>query len=271
MKKIVSLAMAVAVSASIAPAVAQTVPPTQNVNAPQSTNNGVSNPVGENTNVQVNNNYTGMNSFGVGIQCATPYLAAGVFNQNTNVGGGGVVSSTGGNNTTGGTLQFVVPVGGKQQSNCTALSNEIVHQRQLDTQITLIQRCADFAKAGITLDAKVYPELAAACQGVKVSASSTNAPSAPPSPGSDESAATLPKLVVYASDTKAQQAQQAQPRQLASNACTVPKELSDRDKTLLQQWKMSSTHQTSRLQKSLAAKYARQLSDDCVDPAAWAQ
>lgn len=284
MKKIVSLAIALAMSAAVAPAVAQTVPPTTNVNAPQSTNQGVSNPVGENTNVQVNNNYSGMNSFGVGIQCATPYLAAGVFNNNTDItGGGGVnVSNAGGNNTTGATLQFVIPVGGTQGSNCTALSNEIVKQRQLDTQITLIQRCAEFAKAGITLDARVYPQLASACAGVKVAM--TNATPSTPSSSNDEAAAQLPKLVVYATDSKSQQpsasaspapaaakssSASSQSTVAAASACSSPKELSDRDKTLLEQWRMSSTHQNSSLQKSLTAKYAAELAADCVDPVAW--
>jgi len=257
MKKFVSLAIALALSAAIAPAEAQTVPTTTNVNAPQSTNQGVSNPVGENTNVQVNNSYSGMNSFGVGIQCATPYLAAGVFNNNTDVSGGGVGVSTSGNNTTGATLQFVIPVGGTQGANCTALSNEIVKQRQLDTQITLIQRCAEFAKAGITLDARVYPQLASACAGVKVAMSSTGSVPAAPS-GDDQASAQLPKLVVYATDSKA--------KPTASNACTVPKELSDRDKTLLEEWKMSSEHQNSRLQQQLAAKYKAELAADCIDP-----
>ncbi len=276
MKKFLSLAIALAMSAAVAPAVAQTVPPTTNVNAPTSSNNGVSNPVGENTNVQVNNSYSGMNSFGVGIQCATPYLAAGVFNQNTDINGGGGIginTNTGGNNTLGGTLQLVIPFGGQQQANCTALSNEIVKQRQLDTQITLIQRCAEFAKAGITLDARVYPELASACVGVKVAVAPANSAPAASSGSSDEAAAGLPKLVVYASDSKSQSQAQPQPKSqpapAAVAACSTPKELNDRDKTLLEQWKMSSSHQNSALQKSLTAKYASELAADCIDPIAW--
>lgn len=276
MKKFVSLAIVFALSAAIAPADAQTVPTTTNVNAPQSSNQGVSNPVGENTNVQVNNNYSGMNSFGVGIQCATPYLAAGVFNNNTDITGGGVnVSNAGGNNTTGATLQFVIPVGGTQGSNCTALSNEIVKQRQLDTQITLIQRCAEFAKAGITLDSRVYPQLASACAGVKVAVATTNSAPAAASGSSDEAAAQLPKLVVYSTDTKASPAPAPVAPAPVSVAqapvCITPKVLSDRDKVLLEQWKMSSEHQNSALQKSLTKKYRAELAADCIDAVAWAQ
>ncbi len=176
---------------------AQQAPPVT-VNSPQSTNNGVSNPVGQNTNVQVNNSYAGMNSFGVGIECATPYLAAGLFNNNTTVGGGDAAASNANNNSVGATLQYVLPVGGRQQTNCTALSSEILHQHQLDTQITLIQRCADFAKAGITLDPKVYPELAAACVGVHVSMTSTPAVGQlPVSSPPVVQTVTVPKLVVY--------------------------------------------------------------------------
>lgn len=276
MKKFVSLAIVFALSAAIAPADAQTVPTTTNVNAPQSSNQGVSNPVGENTNVQVNNNYSGMNSFGVGIQCATPYLAAGVFNNNTDITGGGVnVSNAGGNNTTGATLQFVIPVGGTQGSNCTALSNEIVKQRQLDTQITLIQRCAEFAKAGITLDSRVYPQLASACAGVKVAVATTNSAPAGTSGSSDEAAAQLPKLVVYSTDTKASPAPapvaQAPVSVAQAPVCITPKVLTDRDKALLEQWKMSSEHQNSALQKSLTKKYRAELAADCIDAVAWAQ
>lgn len=276
MKKFVSLAIVFALSAAIAPADAQTVPTTTNVNAPQSSNQGVSNPVGENTNVQVNNNYSGMNSFGVGIQCATPYLAAGVFNNNTDITGGGVnVSNAGGNNTTGATLQFVIPVGGTQGSNCTALSNEIVKQRQLDTQITLIQRCAEFAKAGITLDSRVYPQLASACAGVKVAVATTNSAPAAASGSSDEAAAQLPKLVVYSTDTKASPAPapvaQAPVSVAQAPVCITPKVLTDRDKALLEQWKMSSEHQNSALQKSLTKKYRAELAADCIDAVAWAQ
>lgn len=197
MRNLSTIVLAVALASTPIVSLAQQAPPVT-VNSPQSTNNGVSNPVGQNTNVQVNNSYAGMNSFGVGIECATPYLAAGVFNNNTSVGGSSAATASGANNNSlGATLQYVLPVGGRQQTNCTALSSEILHQRQLDTQITLIQRCADFAKAGITLDAKIYPELAAACVGVHVSAASTpSVGQLPPSPPAVQTV-TVPKLVVY--------------------------------------------------------------------------
>ena len=246
--------IALVVGAAPLAAMAQAVPPTTtNVNAPTSTNNGVSNPVGENTNVQVNNSYSGMNSFGVGIQCATPYVAAGVYNNDTSIYGGGtpgVPVAPGANNTTGVTMQLVVPLGGKQQDNCTALSNEIVKQRQLDTQITLIQRCADFAKAGITLDARIFPQLASACAGVRVANGS-----GPAQPGSGDQAATqLPKLEVFASDTK------------PGAACPARPALTAHDRTLLDQWRTAVAHPNSPLERELAARYEHELLADCIDP-----
>lgn len=220
MRRLPTIVLAFALAAAPLIALAQQAPPVT-VNSPQSNNNGVSNPVGQNTNVQVNNSYAGMNSFGVGIECATPYLAAGLFNNNTTVGGGAAATSNANNNSVGATLQYVLPVGGKQQTNCTALSSEILHQHQLDTQITLIQRCADFAKAGITLDSRVYPELAAACVGVHVAVTATPTVGQLPTAAPAVQTVTVPKLVVYrepappASSCRVSQRATAQQRHLA--------------------------------------------------------
>lgn len=257
-KLTLSAVLFAAIAASTIPAAAQTAP-TQTVNAPNSTNNGISNPVGQNTNVQVNNSYAGMNSFGVGIECATPYVAAGVYNNNTSVNNGtiGIPSNAGSNNSLGGTLQFVLPIGGRQQSNCTSLSSEILHQRQLDTQITLIQRCADFAKAGITLDPKVYPELASACVGVHVS------PAAPASTSMVTPAVqtvTVPKLVVY-----------KEPAVPVRKCADGFHPLSGRDKRLAAAWKDSIKHKLTKQGAKLAAEYLRELQSDCVNPVAMMQ
>lgn len=255
MKKLISIVTAAAVLACCAPALAQQA---TTVNSPQSTNNGISNPVGQNTNVQVNNSYAGMNSFGVGIECATPYLAAGVYNNNTSVNNGitGVANNAGSNNSLGGTLQFVLPVGGKQQSNCTALSDEIVHQHQLDTQITLIQRCADFAKAGINLDSRVYPEIAAACVGVRVTPGSQSTSMAPPA----IQTVTVPKLVVYKEPAK--------PVIACAAGYRTP---NNRDKRLIAAWKAGIRHKLSSQGAKMVAEYMRELQSDCIDPVAMAQ
>lgn len=255
----ISLAVLVALSvlSTAVPALAQTVPPSTTINSPDSSNNAVSNPVGQNTNVQVNNSYAGMNSFGIGIECATPYLAAGVYNNNTAVNNGntGLVSNNAGsNNSLGGTLQFVLPIGGKQQSNCTALSDEILKQRQLDTQITLIQRCADFAKAGITLDARVYPELAAACVGVHVTPSQTSMVPPP------VQTVTVPKLVVY----------QDPPKRVVACGDGYHKP-TPHDKRLMSAWKSSMHRKLTVKGAKLAAEYLRELQADCVNPVALAQ
>ena len=255
MNRLVTALLAAAMALSTAPALAQTVPATT-VNAPSSSNNSVSNPVGQNTNVQVNNSYAGMNSFGVGIECATPYLAAGLYNNNTNVNNGtvvGVQNNAGSNNSLGGTLQFVVPVGGKQQANCTALSDEIVHQHVLDTQITLIQRCADFAKAGINLDSKIYPEIAAACAGVKVNPNAAQTSLVP-----QIQTVTVPKLVVY--------------REPAPSPCSSgyhPPTV--RDKQLITAYRSTMRRKLSQQQAKTAAGYMHELLSDCVNPVAMTQ
>lgn len=260
MKKFLAMVVVLGFAAGAAPALAQTVPPGTTINSPDSSNNAVSNPVGQNTNVQVNNSYAGMNSFGIGIQCATPYLAAGVYNNNTAVNNGtnglGVASNAGSNNSLGGTLQFVVPVGGKQQSNCTALSDEVLRQRQLDTQITLIQRCADFAKAGISLDSKVYPELAAACVGVHIAPGTQSTSMAAPA----VQTVTVPKLVVY-----------REPAKIVGVCDSGYHNPSTRDRRLMTAWKSSMRRKLSRKGAKLAAEYMRELQSDCVDPVAMAQ
>lgn len=255
MKKLLSMVAAAGFLMSAAPAYAQTAP-TTTINTPQSTNNGISNPVGQNTNVQVNNSYAGMNSFGVGIECATPYLAAGLYNNNTAVNDGnvGVSNGAGSNNSTGGTLQYVVPIGGKQQANCTALSNEIVHQHQLDTQITLIQRCTDFAKAGVSLDSKVYPEIAAACAGIHIT------PTAQTSMVPQIQTVTVPKLVVFKEPAQTQRA--------CATGYHTP---SPRDKRLISAWKQSMHRKLSAQGAKMAAEYLQELQGDCVDPVAMAQ
>lgn len=256
MRNISYIAIAAALVFAPVASMAQTVPPTT-VNAPQSTNNGVSNPVGQNTNVQVNNSYAGMNSFGVGIECATPYLAAGVFNNNTTVGGGIASASNANNNSLGGTLQFVVPIGGKQQSNCTALSDEIVHQHQLDTQITLIQRCADLLKAGIKVDATRYPEIAAACDGVHVSAVPATTAALPMTP--TVQTVTVPKLVVY-----------REPAQAAPK-CRSVSSPNARERKLAQAIKDAAHGKLSRKGATLVAEYMRELQSSCLTPVAMVQ
>ena len=264
MRKITFAALVAMVAMTSQGALAQTVPPTT-VNSPQSTNNGVSNPVGQNTNVQVNNSYAGMNSFGVGIECATPYLAAGLFNNNTNVGGG-VGASAANNNSLGGTLQYVVPVGGRSQSNCTELSSEILRQRQLDTQITLIERCADFAKAGIKLDSAVYPQIAAACAGVHVTPGVGLAPSALPTAApalaqTVSQSVTVPKLVVYR--------EPAPPAKIVTQTCARWSAPTTHQRRLVRQ--LSAQLRSNKLSRHGAAVAARQLAElqsSCVNPVA---
>lgn len=130
------------------PVTAQTVPNnTQNTQS-----QAVSNPVGSNTNVQNNLNYSGVNAFGPGMQCATPYVSSSLFRNDLTFGN---IAGSGQNNT-GAALQLVVPIGGASNKVCQELATEILTQRQLDT-------CLNVRRAGFKFDPKEYPEEAKRC------------------------------------------------------------------------------------------------------------
>lgn len=112
------------------------------------------------TAVQVNNNYSGAFSFGPGITCQTPQIAINGYGQNQFGGGGPNVGLN------GATVGLIIPLGGSTQRDCRALSSEIVKQRQLDTQFTLISKCVEFAKMGVTINPAIYPDLAKSCAGI---------------------------------------------------------------------------------------------------------
>ena len=47
--------------------------------------------------------------------------------------------------------------GGDIGKKCEELVSEISKQRQLDTEFTMIQKCAEFARLGITIDTNKFP------------------------------------------------------------------------------------------------------------------
>lgn len=113
---------------------------------------------GTQVNNNVNNAYSSTFSFGPGISCPTPSLAISAF------GGGSEASSSGYSSngaSYGGSVSFIMPVGGDIGKACKELAQEITLQRQLDTKVNLIKVCAHLAQNNITVDVKTFPEFEA--------------------------------------------------------------------------------------------------------------
>lgn len=128
-----------------------------------------------NVNTQINNTNLGLNSYAPGVQCASPQVAVNGFTQGLNGSGSNL-------NSNGVSIGLITPLGGTNRQLCEKIANEILHQRTLDTQITIIQKCAEMIKAGITLNPAIYPELAHACSGVQVSQQQAPPQAAPQAP-----------------------------------------------------------------------------------------
>jgi hypothetical protein len=132
---------------------------------------------GTSVNTQINNTNLGMNSYGPGVQCASPQLAVNTYTQGLRQSDAGF----GSNSTSNGVnVGFVAPLGMRSQRACQALADEILHQRQLDTQLTMIAKCGEFHKAGLVLDSVVFPELTKVCSGVTLAVAAAPAPTPAP-------------------------------------------------------------------------------------------
>ena len=109
---------------------------------------------GSNSNYQINSVSNSQYQFGPGISCPTPELGIGAY--------GGSNSSfdssySNGSNNYGATVMFTTPLGGDVGKSCKDLVQEITRQRQLDTDYTMIRKCAELAREGITVDIKRFP------------------------------------------------------------------------------------------------------------------
>ena len=109
---------------------------------------------GSNSNYQINSVSNSQYQFGPGISCPTPALGIGAY--------GGTNSSfdssySNGSNNIGATVMFTTPLGGDVGRSCKELVQEITRQRQLDTDYTMIRKCAELAREGITVDTKRFP------------------------------------------------------------------------------------------------------------------
>ena len=109
---------------------------------------------GSNSNYQINSVSNSQYMFGPGISCPTPELAIGAFGGGNNAFGGGY---TNGAANYGATVMFTTPLGGDVGKSCKELVQEITKQRQLDTDINMIHKCAELARAGIQVDTTRFP------------------------------------------------------------------------------------------------------------------
>ena len=116
---------------------------------------------GVNHNTQINNNSISEYSFGPGINCPTPGLALSASYAGGSGGFDGYSTS----------ISYVMPLGGAIGDACRELAIEIAKQRQLDTQVTMINQCAIFAAQGVQIDVSAFPEFEA-CRAVQVNGAS---------------------------------------------------------------------------------------------------
>ena len=174
MKNITRVLAAAAVAFAGAPAMAEGLSETLNLNSTNAaqnvqTNSGAVNlaPMGgSNANYQINSVSNSEYGFAPGIKCPTPELAFGVFGGQTN-GWGNTGYNTSGNNV-GGTAMVTMPIGGGNiAKSCRTLAAEIARQRVLDTELQMIKQCATLAQSGVQLDLAKFPEFEK-CDGVMV-------------------------------------------------------------------------------------------------------
>lgn len=128
--------------------------------------NNTSSPAATVVNQDVNNNLmnlsgSGQYGYGPGIYCQGPVFAASAT-------GSAFDGRDSGTNSFAASASIVIPLDGRAQRNCNDLAREIVNQRQLDTQLTLINQCITWAQAGVTLTEEAPEELRSACNSVNV-------------------------------------------------------------------------------------------------------
>ncbi len=173
------------------PSNAQSVNPFTNSNASSA-----------NVNTQINTVPLGLYSYGVGIQCPTPQFTAALYQNNVNQNANNPAPvgqpQTGGFGSNaynfGASVGYQAPIGHAPSRTCQQLGDEILKQKQLDTTLTMIGKCGEFAKAGLVLHPEMNPALqpiADVCKAVSVA---PGAPGLPPS--SEQSVAPQPNPAV---------------------------------------------------------------------------
>ena len=138
---------------------ANSVSSNQGINNQSNSGTVIQNPSGgSQTNINQNNAYSSTYSFGPGISCPTPSIAASAFGAGGSAWGGGHDSGSG---SYGASISYIHPLGGDVGKACKELVQEIALQRQLDTKVNLIKVCAHLAQSNITVDVETFPEFEA--------------------------------------------------------------------------------------------------------------
>lgn len=132
---------------------------------------------GTNVNYQTNNQWSNEIGFGPGIFCRTPtfYIGSSVgttvnSQDNDNFGN----SANSGQNISG-NIGILVPFGTSVLRDCQRLSSQIVRDRQISTELSMIRACHSLAREGIKVDPQKYP-LLALCVPEDIAQSSTSGP-----------------------------------------------------------------------------------------------
>lgn len=110
---------------------------------------------GTQVNNNVNNAYSSTYSFGPGISCPTSSLAFSAFGGASDAWSAGTGSN---GSSLGGSVSFIMPIGGDTGDSCRTLAAEIANQRVLDTKVNMIKVCSELARQDIKVDLKDFPE-----------------------------------------------------------------------------------------------------------------
>ena len=134
---------------------------------------------GTNVNYQTNNQWSNEIGFGPGIFCRTPtfYVGSSVGTTNNNNDNQNFGDSANYGQNISGNLGILVPFGSSTLRDCQRLSAQIVRDRQISTELSMIRACYSLKKEGIKVDPQKYP-LLALCALDDTNQASTSTPSA---------------------------------------------------------------------------------------------
>jgi len=115
---------------------------------------------GTNINYQTNNAYNNEFGFAPGVFCRTPTLFVGGNMGNNQLDAYDSVAESGNNaRNYSANIGLVLPFGSATIDHCKRLSANIVRDREISTQLSMIRACASLEKEGIVVDAEKYPLL----------------------------------------------------------------------------------------------------------------
>ena len=117
---------------------------------------------GTNINYQTNNQWSNEQGFGPGIFCRSPTFYMGA---STGQNMGSIIDSTNAETNSytgnyGGNVGILVPFGSSINQDCKELVKQIVLDRRISNQISMIRACASLDREGIKIDPEKFPLLA---------------------------------------------------------------------------------------------------------------